>query len=114
MSLWTELYDRITDIASDVGITVKKMNTVALAAITDGTSIYRTNRDANGIFQTTTWKRLDGTNAKLSELSLPDGSNRYTRRTETFYDTDGTTVLIIRVYTLSYNGTDQLISEVLS
>lgn len=114
MSIWTELWERVTEIANDIGIISKKVNTVALAAVADGTSIYRTDRDANGIFVTTTWKRTDGTNAKISQLSMLDGSNRYTRRTETFYDTNGTTVLIVRVYTLTYNAFDQVTSEVLA
>lgn len=114
MSLYTELWNRIGDIGRDVGILSKKINNVALFAISDNTSIYRTDRDATGVFVTTTWKRLDGTIAKQSVLSLPDGSLRYTRRTETIYDLDGTTALTTRVFTLTYNGTDQIISEVLS
>lgn len=114
MSLYTELWARIGDIATDVGSLYKIINKAVIATTADNTSVYRTDRDANGIFVTVTYKRRDGTNAKTSVLSIPDGNNRYTRRTETYFDTNGTTVLDTRVYTLSYNGFGELTSEVLT
>lgn len=114
MSLYTKIWEQLGVIATDVGLLVKKMNVLVLAAHTDGCTIARTGRDANGIFVTTTWTRTNGTVAKTSVLSLPDGSSRYTRRTETLYDTDGTTALVTRVYTLAYNGFDQVITETLT
>ncbi len=114
MSLYTKLWNQLGVIATDVGILLKKMNTLALAAHTDGCTVARTGRDANGIFVTTTWTRTNGTVAKTSVLSLPDGSNRYTRRVDTLFDTDGTTALVTRTFTLAYNGFDQLITETLT
>lgn len=114
MSIYTKLWEQIGVIATDIGILVKRMNTLALAAHTDGTTISRTGRDANGIFVTTTWTRTNGTVAKTSVFSIPDGSNRYTRRTETLFDTDGTTQLVVRVYTLAYNAFDQVITETIT
>lgn len=113
MSLWTELSNRIGSVGRDVGLVSKKINALSLGVVTDGLSVYRTGRDANGIFVTTTWKRTDGTTAKTSVFSLPDGSSRYTRRTDTIYDVDGTTMLVQRTFTLTYNGFDQLVDEVL-
>ncbi len=114
MSLYTKLWEQLGTIATDVGIILKKTNATALAAHTDGCNISRTDRDANGIFVTTTWTRTNGTVAKTSVLSVPDGSNRYTRRTETLYDANGTTQLVVRVYTLAYNAFDQVITETIT
>ncbi len=113
MSLWTELWNRIGSVGRDVGLVSKKVNALSLGVVTDGLSVYRTDRDISGNFVTTTWKRTDGTTAKTAVFSLPDGSNRYTRRTDTIYDVGGTTMLVQRTFTLTYNGFDQLVDEVL-
>lgn len=76
-------------------------------------SVYWLNRDANGINTTIQLKRHDGTLAELSVLSNPDAHGNYLTRTETFYSTDGTTVLATNVYTLGYDANSDLISEVL-
>lgn len=114
MSLWTELWTRVGEIGRDVGLVSKKVNTLSLGVVTDGLSVFRTDRDANGIFVTTTWKRLDGTTAKTAVFSLPDGSSRYTNRTDTIYDLNGTTILVQRTFVLSYNGFDEVIQEELA
>ena len=114
MSLWTELSNRIGSVGRDVGLVSKKVNALSLGVVTDGLSVYRTGRDANGIFVTTTWKRTDGTTAKTAVFSLPDGSSRYTRRIDTIYDLNGTTILVQRTFFLSYNGFDEVIQEELA
>lgn len=75
-------------------------------------NLYRANKDAYGVYVTLQWKRTDATLAKQSVLSGGTAPN-YTTRTVTYYDTDGTTVLATKTYTLSYTGSD-VISEVLS
>lgn len=71
----------------------------------------RSGKDANGIYTTTEYRRHDGTLAKTSVLS--DGTTpTYTTRTVTFYQTDGATVVLTQVFTLTYSG-NELVSEVL-
>jgi hypothetical protein len=73
-------------------------------------NVYRSDKDANGVFVTLEYKRTDGTLFKKSVLS-GGTSPQYTTRTVTYYDADGTTVLLTKVYTLTYSG-DDLTSEV--
>jgi hypothetical protein len=65
----------------------------------------REDKDSNGIFITTKYKDVSGVVRKKSVLS-GGTSPSYTTRTETYYDTDGTTELYQRVYTLNYSGSD--------
>lgn len=73
-------------------------------------NMYRSGKDANGIFVTLEYKRTDGTLFKKSVLS-GGTSPKYTTRTVTYYAANGTTVLLTKVYTLTYTG-DDLTSEV--
>ncbi len=73
--------------------------------------LYRMNKDSEGIFTELQWKRSDDTLAIKSVLS-GGTTPKYTTRTETYYDEDGETVLMTKIYTLSYDEDDDLISEV--
>lgn len=71
---------------------------------------YRSGKDANGIYTTLEYKRLDSTLAKKSVLS-GGTSPKYTTRTVTYYAANGTAVLATKVYAIVYTG-DDLTSEV--
>lgn len=73
-------------------------------------SIYKSSKDSNGIFTKIEYKRTDGTLYMKEELS-GGTSPKYTTKTITFYDTYGTTVLLTRIYNLSYDEDGALISE---
>lgn len=75
-------------------------------------SLYRSDKDSNGVYVTLQWKRPDGTLAKKSVLS-GGTSPKYTTRMVTYYDAAGTAVVLTKSYALTYTG-DELISEVLS
>lgn len=74
-------------------------------------NVYKSGKDANGIFTIVEYKRADGTLYAKSELS-GGTSPQYTTRTITYYDTDGTTVLRTDTFTLTYDANGDLISEV--
>lgn len=76
-------------------------------------SIYKSNKDINGIFTIIEYKRMDGTLYMKEELS-GGTSPEYTTKTVTYYDTDGTTVLLTRIYNLEYDENGDLISEILN
>lgn len=85
-------------LSTDVG-TLKKLSKV------------RSNKDSNGIFTTVTYKRKsDGTIYAKSVLSGGTSPN-YTTKTETFYGTDGTTVIETNVYNVSYDSDGDWIGE---
>lgn len=75
-------------------------------------SLYRSDKDSNGVYTTLQWKRADGNLAKKSVLS-GGTSPKYTTRTVTYYNAAGTTVILTKTYTETYTG-DDLTSEVLS
>ena len=91
------------------GIGVHKSDMAAHGEIA---SMYRSGKDANGVFTTLEFKRTNGTLFKKSVLS-GGASPKYTTRTVSYYNTDGTTVLLTKIYTLTYTGND-LTSEVTS
>ena len=73
-------------------------------------NLYRSNKDANGVFATLEWKRLDLTLQKKSVLS-GGTSPKYTTRTVNYYENDGIAVKLTKVFTLTYTD-DDLTSEV--
>ncbi|MBS4195324.1 hypothetical protein [Lederbergia citri] len=73
--------------------------------------VYKSGKDANGIFTTIEYKRQDNTLAIKSVLS-GGISPKYTKRTITYYGTDGTTVEKTTTRTVSYDADDVWISEV--
>ncbi|MBU3098754.1 MULTISPECIES: phage tail protein [Clostridium] len=91
---------------------VHSINTINNAMADNSTySTYKTNVDANGIFTTIQYKRKNGTLILKSILS-GGTTPKYTTRTETEYLTDGTTVSVTRVYSITYT-LDKVTSEVL-
>jgi hypothetical protein len=74
-------------------------------------NVYKSGKDANGIFTIVEYKRADGTLYARSVLS-GGTSPQYTTRTVTYYDTNGTTVLRTDTYTLTYDSDGDLVSEV--
>lgn len=83
-----------------------------LALHDEAMSLYKLNKDSFGLFTELQWKRADGTLAKKSVLSNGVPPN-YTTKTVTYFENDGTTVKAGKVYTLSYDQENDLISEVL-
>lgn len=77
----------------------------------EGYSSICSNKDANGIFTTIDFKDATDTLRKKSVLS-GGTSPSYTTRTVTYYASDGVTVTSTRVYTLTYDGDGDLLSEV--
>lgn len=75
-------------------------------------SLTRSNKDENGIFTTLTYTRQDSTVAKESVLS-GGTSPEYTTRTETWYASDGQTVINTLVFSLTYDGDGELVGETL-
>ncbi|MCL9971093.1 phage tail protein [Anoxybacillus kestanbolensis] len=76
-------------------------------------NVYKSGKDANGIFTTVEYKRTNGTLYARSVLS-GGTSPQYTTRTITYYAPDGTTVLRTDAFTLTYDANGDLISEVKS
>lgn len=75
-------------------------------------SIIKSNKDAEGIFTTVTYKRKsDNTVYCISTLS-GGISPYYETRTEVYFDKTGTEVEKTNVYTLSYDEDGELVSEV--
>lgn len=85
----------------------------ALRADLNGTSRFRTGKDANGKFTTVEYDRPNGTLAMKSVLSNLSGDN-YTTRTETYYESDGTTVKETFIFTLVYDVDGDWIREELT
>lgn len=92
----------IDSIAADIKSITTRINRTDYLNY-DKLSKTRTNVDANGLFQTIVISRPDGT---LHSKSILSGGTTpyYTTRTETYYDTDGTTVLRTNVFTLGYTN----------
>ena len=74
-------------------------------------NVYKSGKDANGIFTVVEYKRPNGTLYARSVLS-GGTSPQYTTRTITYYAADGTIVIKTDPYTLIYDADGDLISEV--
>jgi hypothetical protein len=74
-------------------------------------NVYKSGKDANGIYTIVEYKRADGTLYARSVLS-GGVSPQYTTRTITYYAADGTTVLRTDTYTFTFDADGDLISEV--
>lgn len=74
-------------------------------------SVYKSEKDENGVFTVVEYKRADGTLYARSVLS-GGTSLQYTTRTITYYAADGTTVIRTDPYTLVYDADGDLINEV--
>lgn len=75
-------------------------------------STIKSNKDTEGIFTTIEYKRQDNTLYMKSVLS-GGTSPQYTTRTETYYEADGTTIKVTKIYTVSYDVDGNITSEVL-
>ncbi|QOK28069.1 hypothetical protein IIE26_05215 [Cytobacillus oceanisediminis] len=73
--------------------------------------IYKSGKDANGVFTVVEYKRQDDTLYAKSSLSGGTGP-QYTTRTVTYYAADGMTVVNTVTWTLTYDSDGDLISEV--
>jgi hypothetical protein len=61
----------------------------------------KSGKDANGIFTTVEYRRQDDTLFMRSVLSNPDANGNYQTDTWTYYGTDGTTVVEMKVWTIT-------------
>lgn len=80
-------------------------------------SMYRSDQNATTRqYRQITWKRTDGSVAARSILwnESPPGSGLCTRRTETVYGGDGTTVLKEIIWTINYDSDRAVASEVIT
>ncbi len=73
--------------------------------------VYKSGKDANGVFTTVEYKRQDDTLAVKSILSGGTSPN-YTTHTITYYGLNGTTAEKTTTRTLSYDADGDLLSEV--
>lgn len=114
------LAGQITKVAGDLNDLSNELDSLsttvynAMANINDSYSLtkQRTNKDSNGIFTNVSYKRKR--NGKLYATSvLSDGTSpKYTKRTETMYAEDGTTVIGTTVYTITYDSDGDWVGEV--
>jgi hypothetical protein len=81
--------------------------------IYEALSVTRSSKDSEGIFTTIEYEREDSTLFKDSILS-GGTSPEYTTLTERFYASNGITVLVTNVYTLSYDGDGDFTTKVLN
>ncbi|MDR4987149.1 hypothetical protein RGU74_27010 [Bacillus cereus] len=111
-------------LALDQKITTNKNNITTLETkVTDNTkkvdglleplSVYKTLKDANGIYKTVEWKTKGGILRKKSVLSDPDANGNYLTQTITKYADNGTTVIETQVFKPTYDSDGDVMSEVL-
>lgn len=68
-----------------------------------GLNQYSILPDANSIYTKLEFKRPDNSLYMTSILSMPDENEKYTKATWTFYDIDGITAALIKVWTITYD-----------
>lgn len=111
-------------LALDKKITTNKDNITTLSTLTtdyakkvDGLleplSIYKTTKDANGIYTTVEWKTKGGVLRRKSVLSSPDANGNYLTQTITKYAENGTTVTETQVFKPTYDVDGDVVNEVL-
>ena len=79
---------------------------------TTGLKVIKTNKDAEGIHTTVTYRRKSDNTLHSTSVLSGGTTPKYTTRTITRNATDGTTVISTVAYTLSYDADGVLISEV--
>lgn len=108
-------YNAKTDWKYDDNITENDVNRweqgIADAHDFETATLYRKNKDENGIYALLEWYRADGTLFKTSELE--GESPQYATRRVKFYAKDGQTLVQEVVYSLTYDENGELISEVI-
>ncbi|ELK39026.1 hypothetical protein D478_26379 [Brevibacillus agri BAB-2500] len=77
-------------------------------------SQYASSPDANGKFTVVDFKRPDGTLYLKSTLSNPDANGNYQTNTWQFYDAAGTTIVLTKTWTISYNADGLITSKVVA
>lgn len=75
-------------------------------------SLLKLSKDTSGIFTVVEEKRKDNTLFKRSTLSNKV-NNKYTTRTIDEYDSDGVTIKKTTTFTLSYDESGNVISEII-
>lgn len=75
-------------------------------------SIIKSNKDTNKIYVRIDYKRKSDNTLFMSSVLSGGTSPRYTTRTETYYDTDGTTIISTKTYTISYDTDGDILSEI--
>lgn len=84
----------------------------ALQEILEPLRVYKSGKDANGVFTTVEYNRKSDDTLAV-KIALSGGTSpNYTTRVITFYAANGTTVMKTDTYTLSYDADGVLISEV--
>lgn len=79
---------------------------------TDDLKTAKTNKDANGIYTTVTYRRKSNDSLFATSILSGGTSPSYTTRTVTYYEVNGTTVRKTVTFTLSYDADGVLVSEV--
>lgn len=85
-------------------------NTTNLSELKQYTTL-KSGKDTEGIFVTYQRKRYDGT-LLMSSILSGGTTPLYTTRTETWYASNGTTVVSTRAYTITYDVDGVVVSEV--
>lgn len=75
-------------------------------------SIYRSNKDENGIYRTIEWKTKNNVLRKRSVISV-DANGNYDKQTITKFAEDGITVAETEIYKYSLDGDGDIVNEVL-
>ncbi|MDX5982274.1 phage tail protein [Exiguobacterium profundum] len=78
----------------------------------DDLKTIKSNKDANGIFTTLTYRRKSDDSLFATSVLSGGTSPKYTTRTVTYYEPNGTTVRKTVTYTLTYDTDGSLVSEV--
>ncbi|MGX8177304.1 phage tail protein [Exiguobacterium artemiae] len=86
--------------------------TEILSDKTDDLKTAKTNKDANGIFTTITYRRKSNDSLFATSVLSGGTSPSYTTRTVTYYEANGTTIRKTVTFTLSYDADGALVSEV--
>ena len=80
----------------------------------DEMNSYASNIDVNGIYTVVDFKRADATLYLKSTLSNTDASGNYQTVTWQFYDAAGTTIMLTKTWTLTYNIDNLIITKVVA
>lgn len=79
-----------------------------------GLNEYGSAIDANGLYTIISYKRADGTLYMKSTLSNPDASLNYQTDTWQFYNAAGTTIMLTKTWTISYDANGGIVSKVVA
>ncbi|EEL78662.1 hypothetical protein bcere0028_57730 [Bacillus cereus AH1271] len=88
-------------------------NTKKVDGLLESLSIYKSAKDANGIYTTVEWKTKGGVLRRKSVLSSPDANGNYLTQTITKYAENGTTVTETQIFKPTYDVDGDVVNEVL-